>query len=301
MNVREVMSAKVQTVGEEDDLELALQVMLWCGFRHVPVVRKGELVGILSHRDVLAERADAARGVARPKEMRVRDAMRRSVQTIGPEEDVIEAAIRMASGKIGCLPVVDKGKLIGIVTTTDLLAQFAAASAVRETTTGPLVSAAMTKDPATVGPDDDLFEAVSVLVEEGVRHLPVVDSKRRVIGILSDRDVRGAIGDPVLGLKQHARVTVGEMTVSSVMTPDPITLHADSPLDDAIALFVDERVGALPIVDKEDRLLGILSYLDVLRYHRNRQPRRAAKKPARATTATKLGPRKVRGNRTTHA
>jgi CBS domain-containing protein len=259
----------VHSVKQGDDLELALQMMLWCGFRHMPVVDEGGgLVGILSQRDILARKAKAADAAVAghgTRSQKVRDAMSVPVETCSPDDDVADIGMRMSALKIGCLPVLDGGKVAGIVTSTDLLAQFAMGEFVRNASRAPTVGAVMTSDPVSVGVEDDLQEAVTLLLEQAIRHLPVVDANRRVVGMVSDRDVRSAIGDPLTGLK---RWKFEDASVSTIMTPDPVTIRADASLSTAISWLVDERIGALPVVDAEERLVGIVSYLDVLRFLR---------------------------------
>jgi len=119
--VADVMRRAVVTVLEHDDLALATQLMLWEELRHLPVVRGDAVVGVLSERDVVAHVAQVARNGS-PSRRTVAEAMHAPVETIGSAASLAEAAARLAVHKIGCLPVVDGGALVGIVTTTDILA-----------------------------------------------------------------------------------------------------------------------------------------------------------------------------------
>jgi CBS domain-containing membrane protein len=104
------------------------EIMGWAHIRHVPVVdEKGKLVGLVSQRDVLrATLSDlASTQVDRRNQLghvTLAQVMRREVLTIGPDEDVQMAARMMRTHKYGCLPVVDSGRLAGIITEHDLLA-----------------------------------------------------------------------------------------------------------------------------------------------------------------------------------
>lgn len=120
MKLREIMKATPQTVVENTSLGEAHQLMSKFGIRHLPVVVDGRLCGILSARDILAYRATTA---FREDWWRapVSAAMIRSPQTANPEDSLTEAAGRLASSRIGALPVVDRGTLVGIVTVTDVL------------------------------------------------------------------------------------------------------------------------------------------------------------------------------------
>jgi acetoin utilization protein AcuB len=102
------------------------------------------------------------------------------------------------------------------------------------------------------------------MVDRDVRHVLVVDEGRHVVGIVSDRDVRTAIGDPLEALRQEL-TELEELKVGGVMTTDVITVREDARLSDVARQFVDERVGALPVVDSKERLVGLVSYVDVIR------------------------------------
>ena len=113
MKVRELMTRPPLTIGAEDDIALAVQLMEWGDVRHLPVVRDDHLVGIVSQRDILA---------AGSRHRRISQIMSAPVQTADPDDDVADAARRMVAGRLGCLPVLARGELIGIVTVTDLVA-----------------------------------------------------------------------------------------------------------------------------------------------------------------------------------
>lgn len=120
MKIREIMKSTPLTVTELTKLGEALQTMMKHRIRHLPVVRDHRLCGILSERDILHYRAVTA---FREDWWRapVTAAMIASVQTAGPDDSLTEVAGRLATSRIGALPVVDHGELIGLVTVTDVL------------------------------------------------------------------------------------------------------------------------------------------------------------------------------------
>ena len=122
----------------------------------------------------------------------------------------------------------------------------------------------MTVDPETVSADASLFTAASIMAELGVRHLPVVDAEGRLVGIISDRDVRTALGDPLELLRGRDD---SELTVGSVMSTEPLSETLTTPIGDLAGLLADERIGAIPIVDDDSHPIGIVSYVDVLSWY----------------------------------
>ncbi len=118
--VGQFMSTDLFTIRPEDVIDLAASLMNWKHVRHVPVEDdKGNLSGIVSHRDLL----DLLAGGRRPadEQIVVRDVMKTDVVTVSPETGTLEALDLMREKDIGCLPVVSKGKLVGILTAHDFL------------------------------------------------------------------------------------------------------------------------------------------------------------------------------------
>jgi CBS domain-containing membrane protein len=129
--VTSVMRANFISVSPGDSLLEADRIMRLARIRHLPAVREGVLVGILSHRDVLAasiaklEQCDPARRLDQLREITVEEVMQRQLVTADELTTLGDAARRMLRLKIGCLPVVRGGqsgpKLVGLVTESDLL------------------------------------------------------------------------------------------------------------------------------------------------------------------------------------
>jgi len=257
-----ITSGNIVTVGEDDNLGQAMQAMMSSHVRHLPVLREGRVVGIVSERDVLAAQAEMGNEANRRP---VREAMRHPVQLSEPDEDLARVAARMADHKIGCVPVVSDGQLVGMLTRSDILAhevEQAPPSAVM----GLRVRELMKSDPITIAGDDLLLNAAELMVASGVRHLPVVDQRGQLIGMLSDRDMRTAIGDPQRALQDpDVRARVRGLRVWAAMMTPAISVQGESGVAEAVHHLVDRRIGALAVFDDTDRPIGVLSYVDVLK------------------------------------
>ncbi len=145
--VRDSMAKQVVTVGPETMAAEALALCRENGIRHLPVLEGGRLVGIISDRDLrLATPAldDPDRAVALGR-IRVADEMAKEVATVRPEDPVEEAAMEMYERKIGCLPVVDGGGLVGIVTSSDVMRAFVRLVGVHEP--GSRIEVALSRRP----------------------------------------------------------------------------------------------------------------------------------------------------------
>jgi acetoin utilization protein AcuB len=133
MRVKDLMKTKVMTVSPDDRADKVFFMLNFEKIRHLPVVERGRVVGILSDRDLKKvlgslklRRTVAGKGemIVAIKSRAVRTIMRRGVITTSPNAPASEAAAIMANRKIGALPVVHKQKLVGIITTTDILRAF---------------------------------------------------------------------------------------------------------------------------------------------------------------------------------
>ena len=125
----------------------------------------------------------------------------------------------------------------------------------------------MTFKPVAVREDGAALEALDLMVEQGIRHLPVVDAGNHVIGVLSIDDLRGAFPFEVnrsRPLDPIERNEVIDIRVSDAMTWAPITAHPETTLEHAVRALSDNRIGCLPVVDARHQLVGILSETDAL-------------------------------------
>ena len=130
--VENVMCTDVFTLGRNDSLSVAGDLMKQRCVRHIPVLNSdGELCGILTRQDLYCGILLKSLGYGSRAEpimldsLSIKDAMRDDVFTISPESTLSDAADLMLSNKIGCLPVVDGKRLVGMISEADFVTQFA--------------------------------------------------------------------------------------------------------------------------------------------------------------------------------
>ena len=132
--VRDIMPEKMVTISADDTMATVEDIMTLGHVRHMPVVHAGKLVGVVSERDLLRASLSNLTKFATAERRAFLQAVEigRVMSTppivIGPDATVEEAARVMAERKIGCLPVVDREKLLGLITETDVLRYFAGVS-----------------------------------------------------------------------------------------------------------------------------------------------------------------------------
>lgn len=125
----------------------------------------------------------------------------------------------------------------------------------------------MTPNPERIRAQDPITKAINKLFEVDVRHLPVVNENDELVGMLSDRDLRSYVYDGDLGFQAPDEVSPQDLTtVGEIMQGDVLSANTEDEISEVITLMIDEKIGAVPIVDPiEGGLVGIISYIDILR------------------------------------
>jgi acetoin utilization protein AcuB len=123
----------------------------------------------------------------------------------------------------------------------------------------------MTGGVITVRRETSVLEARDLMAKERIRHLPVTDVGRELVGIVTDRDIRLNLPSRATSLSvQEINHLLTELTVGQVMTRSVITIGPDDPARTAAQLMLDHRIGALPVLDN-GLLIGIISETDIVR------------------------------------
>jgi acetoin utilization protein AcuB len=122
------------------------------------------------------------------------------------------------------------------------------------------------RNPVTIGPEASFYEARALIHDKGIRHLPVVEKDNRLVGIVTDRDIREAApSDATLLSVQELHYLLGKLKVSSFMTAKEklITITPDTLIEEAVQLMHDNKIGCLPVLEG-DKLYGIFTETDAL-------------------------------------
>lgn len=124
----------------------------------------------------------------------------------------------------------------------------------------------MTTDVITVDPEASMMRAAKMMKEKGIRRLPVVDEKGKLVGMLSDRDVKEASPSKATTLDVHELYyLLSEIKVKNIMTPNPLTIRDTDTVLKCAAIMHDKKISGLPVLNDKNELVGIMTQNEVYR------------------------------------
>ena len=127
-----------------------------------------------------------------------------------------------------------------------------------------LVKNWMTTDVITISPKTTLPEAHQMMIQQGIRRLPIVDEKEHLVGIITLGDIREAKPSSANSLSiWELNYLLAQLTVRQIMTPDPITILNTATIGTAANTMLEHRVGGLPVVNETGALVGIITESDI--------------------------------------
>ena len=270
--VRDVMVTDVAFVaipGSRDDVLRTLQDHKVSG---VPVIKKGEVVGMITRTDLLANREEDQTALL----------MTRDPVVIDPDRSIVEASRLLIKHDIRRLPVVEKGKLVGIITVADIV-RVAAELGIKES-----IQPYLEKETVVLWSETPLAVAGSIMEFALVEACPVIDSSLKMVGMISDRDLIRAsvIEDTVEKTDLSAndgedswmwdrvmqsiskyytvsRIKLKDILVSEAMVP-PIAAYKKDEVGKCASIMQKNRIDQMPVITPGGKLMGMLKDKDIL-------------------------------------
>jgi acetoin utilization protein AcuB len=124
----------------------------------------------------------------------------------------------------------------------------------------------MTRDVLTLTPDRSMMKASKLMKDKSVSCLPVVDEDGKLVGIVSDRDIKDASPSKATTLDMHELYyLLSEVKIKDIMTKKVITIREDETVEKAATLMLENHFGSLPVVDEAGRVIGIMTDTDVFK------------------------------------
>ena len=268
-SIRNWMSTPVISIDSYTLLTDARRIMNTNNIRILPVVDEGKLVGIVTRRDLLRHDPSAMMrsnwdqyvGIGGQTIGRI---MTKKVATIKADASLAQAARVMLENKFSGLPVLNKTReLIGVITSSDLF-RFIIENA-NEFNTAVSTANLMSTNLETIPSFANLLEAHRIMGVKRIRTLPVVDDDK-LIGIVTRTDLLSA--DPSSFASKHQQEVsrrIESTPVRYIMTSKPITIFSDTPISEAAKLMLDYKIHSLPVMNHENKLVGVLTETDLFR------------------------------------
>jgi acetoin utilization protein AcuB len=127
-----------------------------------------------------------------------------------------------------------------------------------------IVAKRMMRNPVFVDENDSMKQAMDLLKERGIRHLPVLKDGEKLVGILTERDIKQASPSQATALEiREIYYLIEQVKVRQIMSRRPYTISPTAPIEEAALIMRDKKIGCLPVIE-EGRLVGILTETDIL-------------------------------------
>ncbi|MEM2874720.1 MAG: CBS domain-containing protein [Candidatus Hadarchaeales archaeon] len=263
MKVSQIMSSPVLTVSKDSTLDRAMEIMVRERISRLVVVDGAKIVGVLTEKDMVRELGSVQTSRLPLSKIHVSSAMTENPTTVAPDIMAKRAAELMLDHDVSGLPVVEEGRMVGIVTKMDFAK---VCFEYGDVYAGEI----MQSSPLTTSLTDRVMHVRRVLMEEDVLALPVIVDKR-VAGIVTMRDVAKALAafhDVVPD--QYKSERIKNLVVEDAMTRPAICARTDDPVSKAAKLMFERRFSALPVVNLENELVGMLTKTELTELARER-------------------------------
>jgi CBS domain-containing protein len=221
----------------------------------IPVVEDKKLYGIITD-NIIAYKLGSIRkrGVSTSR-LHASSVTEKEIITITPNTDVKKIIKMVGQPGPTILPVVDKDKLVGVITKADLL---------HLVDSKKPINALMKKNVYSVSSDDRVVHARRLMINENIARLPVL-SHGKLVGIISDIEIALAFASLKKSISLgHQKHQLDELLVKDVMKITVIWTLQSVTATDAAKLMLKHNVGALPVINKET-LIGIVTRTDLLK------------------------------------
>ncbi|MEA5027522.1 MAG: CBS domain-containing protein [Sphaerochaeta associata] len=128
-----------------------------------------------------------------------------------------------------------------------------------------IIERRMTRNPVTATPDMSIAEASALMKQEKVHRLPVLDKDKKLVGIITEKDILYATPSPASSLSIHEMAyLLSKLTVKKLMSKNVVTINKDTTVEEAARMMVDQDLSSLPVLEG-DKLIGIVTKSDMFK------------------------------------
>jgi len=255
MKVKEIMTKDIIYVDKDEDLRHVMKLMKKHDITKIPVVDDKKLVGIITDNIISYKLGSRRKREVTASRLHASSVTEKKFEAVSPDTDVKVILRKVGEPGPTMLPVVEKDKLVGVITKADLL---------HLVKNDKPVDTIMQTTVYSVAPDDRVVHARRIMLDHDVARLPVVD-QGKLEGIISDSEIAFAFASLKrsfsLGRQKHQ---LDELLVKDVMKKPVIWIPYSMRISDAAKVMLKLNVGCLPIL-KDDEIVGIITRTDVVR------------------------------------
>jgi len=128
-----------------------------------------------------------------------------------------------------------------------------------------LVKNWMSKAVITVDANASMLDAINLQKKHNIRMLPVVD-KDKLVGVVTDRDLRSASASDASALEIHELLyLISKIKIKDIMTPNPVTVPMDFTMEETAEVLLEHKISGVPVVNPEGRVMGAITQTDIFR------------------------------------
>jgi len=255
MKVKEIMTTKIISVDKDDSLKRVLDLMKKHDITKIPVLEEKKFFGLVTDNVIAYKLGSIRKRTVTASRLHASSVTEKEVKTIFPEEDVKNILKSVGEPGPTMLPVVENGKLVGVVTKADLLPMVKSKD--------PIYSI-MKRKVYTVNLNDRVIHARRIMLSENVARLPVLEEKK-LVGIISDIEIALAFASLKksfsLGKQKHH---LDELLVAEAMRAPVVWTTPSVSIFNAAQLMLNYNIGALPVLENE-KLVGMVTRTDLLK------------------------------------
>ncbi|MFW6173906.1 MAG: CBS domain-containing protein [Elusimicrobiota bacterium] len=255
MKVKEIMTKEIIYVDKNHDLKHVLDLMKKHDITKIPVLEDKKLFGIITDNVIAYKLGSIRKRSISTSRLHASSVTEKEISTISPTTDVKKILKTVGQPGPTMLPVVDRDRLVGVITKADLLPLVNSKKTLRNLMQTIVFS---------VSPEDRVIHGRRIMIDEDVARLPVV-SQGKLVGIVSDFEIACAFASLKKSFSLgHQKHQLDKLLIKDVMKAPVIWTTQSVTATEAAKLMIKHNVGALPVI-KDDTLVGIITRTDLLK------------------------------------
>ena len=255
MLVKDVMSRDLVYVSPDDTISKVISLIEKYYFREILVIENKKLKGIVYSKEI------AKKGITDPSKTKVSNLTMSPPPILSPEQDVNDAANLIFKTGLRALPVVESGKVVGVVSLHDIVDVASKTKEFRQTLAEAIMSV-----PEVIKEDTDIGTARMLMREKNISRIPIVNKNEKLLGVVTIFDLLKAV-KPRERLNFYSMTTEKETTmgipISTVMTTMPTKVGSSASLSEVVSLMRDDETDGV-IVAENDFPIGVITEKDLL-------------------------------------